>query len=393
MNFTFHIPTRIQFGPGSLNTLATEKLPGRRALIVLSAGPSMRKLGYLQRVQTLLKKQKVASVVYDRILPNPIRAHVMEGAARARRERCDFVVGLGGGSTIDAAKSIAVMARNPGDYWDYVVGGTGRGRPVKRGVLPIVAITTTAGTGTEADPWTVITHEQRQEKIGYGLTPETFPVLSIVDPELMVSVPPRLTAYQGFDAFFHAAEGYIANIATPVSDLFALKSVELLARWLPVAVKDGGHLEARTWVALSNTLSGFVESTSCCTSEHSMEHALSALHPDLPHGAGLIMLSAAYFGHFARKAPARVADLAAAMGVDTAALPGARRAAAFVPALLRLQKACGVDGLKMSDYGIRRADAEIYARNAWATMGGLFELDPHRLTLRQTTAIIKQAWR
>lgn len=114
------------------------------------------------------------------------------------------------------------MATNPGNYWDYISGGTGGSKHVSEKALPIVAITTTAGTGTEADPWTVITKEDTNEKIGFG-NENTFPVLSIVDPELMTSIPPHLTAYQGFDALFHATEGYIANIATPLSDIFALK--------------------------------------------------------------------------------------------------------------------------------------------------------------------------
>ncbi len=300
MNFSYYIPTNIFFGPGSLNQLSQIHLPGKKGLIVLSAGPSMKKHGYLDRVVQLLHSNGTESVVFDKILPNPIRRHVMEGAELARAEKCDFIIGLGGGSSIDSAKSIAVMAKNPGDYWDYIGGGSGKGKPVSGGVLPIVAITTTAGTGTEADPWTVITHEERQEKIGFG-TPETFPCISIVDPELMISVPPLLTAYQGFDAFFHAAEGYISKIANPVSDMYALKSISLLNTYLPAAVKNGSDMEARTNIALANTLSGFVESTSSCTSEHSMEHALSAFHPSLPHGAGLIMLSQSYFSFFAEK--------------------------------------------------------------------------------------------
>ena len=108
-----------------------------------------------------------------------------------------------------------------------------------------------------------MTDEERHEKIGFGI-PETFPCISIVDPELMISVPPLLTAYQGFDAFFHAAEGYISKIANPISDMYALKSIALLNKYLPAAVKNGSDIEARTNVALANTLSGFVESTSSC---------------------------------------------------------------------------------------------------------------------------------
>ena len=392
MLFNYHIPTRILFGPGKLAELGREKLPGKKALIVISGGTSMKVNGYLERVTTLLKENDVQSVVFDRILPNPIRRHVMEGARIARDEQCDFVIGLGGGSSIDSAKSIAVMAKNDGDYWDYIGGGSGKGSLVTGGVLPIVAITTTAGTGTEADPWTVITHEERHEKIGFGI-PETFPVLSIVDPELMLTVPPKLTAYQGFDAFFHAAEGVIANIATPVSDIYALKSIELLNCYLPTAVVDGGNLEARTNVALANTLSGFVESTSSCPSEPSLEHALSAYYPELPHGAGLIMLSEAYFSFFADKAPDRLILMARAMGKSIDGVPAEQQPLLFIEALIELQTKCGVRELKMSDYGISREDIPKLAANAFDTMGALFTLDRYRLSMEDAITILTKAYR
>lgn len=393
MNFSYHIPTKVHFGPGELEKLGSEQLPGKKALIVISSGTAMTKYGYLDRVTALLDQNQTDYVVFNKILPNPINKHVMEGAELARKESCDFVIGLGGGSSIDSAKSIAIMVHNPGDYWDYIHGGSGKGQPVKEQVLPIVTITTTAGTGTEADPWTVITHEERNEKIGFGLLPQTFPVLSIVDPELMLSVPPTLTAYQGFDAFFHAAEGVIANIATPVSDAYALKSIQLLNDFLPTAVKDGSNLEARTNVALANTLSGFVESTSSCTSEHSMEHALSAFYPELPHGAGLIMLSEAYFSFFADKVPQRFIEMARAMGCDMTGVSDADKPQLFIKALLDLQKACGVDNLKMSDYGIKKEEIPALAENAMRTMGGLFTLDPYTLSQEEVETIMHNAYK
>lgn len=188
------MPAQIFFGAGSLDNLGYAPLPGAKALIVIG-GTSVRRLGYLDRVQALLKNQGVESVVFDKVQPNPVVEHVMEAAALARETGCDFVVGLGGGSSMDSAKSIAVMAANPGTYWDYIQGGSGKGLPIPNKPLPIVCITTTAGTGTEADPWTVITKEDTQEKIGFGFK-GTFPTMSIVDPELMLSVPPKLTAYQ-----------------------------------------------------------------------------------------------------------------------------------------------------------------------------------------------------
>jgi alcohol dehydrogenase len=392
MELVHFIPSKILFGAGKLEELSKVKLPGKKALIVISNGTSMRKNGYLERVIGLLKKNNVDSVVFDKILPNPIRLHVMEGAALAKSEGCDFIIGLGGGSSLDSAKSIAVMVNNPGDYWDYIGSGSGKGLPVKEPVLPIVAITTTAGTGSEADPWTVITHEERNEKIGFG-TENTFPLLSIVDPELMLTVPPALTAYQGFDAFFHAAEGFIANIATPVSDLYALKSIELISNYLPVAVKDGSNLEARSQVALANTLSGFVESTSTCTSEHSLEHAMSAFHPELQHGAGLIIVSVAYFSFFVEHAPDRFILMAKAMGKDVNRVLGKDQPYLFIEALKEMQKKCGVDNLKMSDYGIKQTEFDALADNAVKTMGGLFNFDRYKLTHNDVVKIYKDSYK
>lgn len=386
--FNFYIPTRVLFGPGMLNELATVKLPGRKALIITTAGKSVKKYGYLDRVIALLKQNNdTQCVVFDKVMPNPLLSHVREAAALCRAEGCDFVIGLGGGSPIDSAKAIALAAANEGDYWDYVEGGK---KPA--GALPVIAITTTAGTGTEADPWTVITHDESRHKVGFGCD-ELFPVLSIVDPELMLSVPAKLTAYQGFDAFFHASEGFLAWVATPVSDALALQSMRLIFKYLPRAVADGNDLEARTNVALANTLSGMVESTSCCISEHSLEHAMSGLYPDLPHGAGLIMISLAFYRHFAPLAPERFIEMARNLGADLSGVDAEKQPYVFVDLLEQMQKACGVDQLKMSDYGIRREDFPRLALLARDAMGGLFGLDPEPLTDEDIIRIFEESYR
>ena len=366
-NFQFLMPADIHFGPGSLNKLAEIELPGTKAMIVIG-GSSVKRLGYLDRVRALLKENGADSIVYDKIQPNPIVEHVMEAAAIACEEKCDFVIGLGGGSSMDSAKSIAVMATNPGHYWDYISGGSGKALPVPNKPLPIICITTTAGTGTESDPWTVITKEDTHEKIGFGYK-GTFPTISIVDPELMTTVPPHLTAYQGFDALFHSVEGYIVKIASPISDMFALKAIEYLAKYLPTAVRDGGNIEARSYVALANTYSGIVETASCCSSEHSIEHALSAYDPSLPHGAGLIMISKAYHETYGPS-------------ID-----------GFIRALVALQKACGVDSLKMSDYKLVPEKFRTYAKTAFDTMGSLFAIDVPRFTIDDVVEILKKSYK
>lgn len=382
--FSFYMPSEIHFGPGSLNKLGQLPLPGSKALIV-TGGTSVRKLGYLDRVATLLKERGIQSAVFDKIQPNPIVEHVMEAAALAKSEGCDFVIGLGGGSSMDSAKSIALMASNPGHYWDYIHGGSGKGQPVPNKPLPIICITTTAGTGTEADPWTVITKEDTHEKIGFGYR-DTFPALSIVDPELMTTVPPHLTAYQGFDALFHSIEGYVASIASPVSDMFAKQAIEYVVQYLPRAVKDGSDIEARHYVAIANTFSGFVESISSCTSEHSIEHAMSAFHPSLPHGAGLIMISLAYHETYAPACPERYAVLGGIFG-ESANVQG------FLTGLRKLQEACGVADLKMSDYGLCEDMFDTYAQTAFDTMGGLFGVDRGKLSKEDVVSILRKSWK
>ena len=383
-NFSYYMPSRIFFGAGSVKKLSRAKLPAGKGLII-TGGTSTRKLGYVDRVAEALAAGGHETIVYADVQPNPTIEGVRACAALARQEGCSFMVGLGGGSSIDTAKAAAVMATNDGDWWDYVFGGTGKGQKIQNDPLPIVAITTTAGTGTEADPWTVITNGD--EKIGGG-GDKTFPTISVVDPDFMMTVPPHLTAYQGFDALFHACEGYIATIASPISEMFSLKSIELIGKSLAKAVADGSDKDARADVALANTLSGFVESMSSCTSEHSIEHALSAYHPKLPHGAGLIMISLEYYKMFTEACADKMIDMARALGKKDAAKPED-----FVEALRELQAACKVDDLKMSDYGVDAQDFGKYADNARANMGGLFGYDARELTRDDVIGILARSYR
>jgi alcohol dehydrogenase len=392
LNFNYYMPTRILFGCGKLKELGTTLfLPGKKALVVIGASGAMRKQGYLDRVIGHLKENGAEAVVYDKIQPNPLVEHVEEGTQAARENKCDFVLGLGGGSTIDSAKSIAVMTVNPGAYWDYLAGGSGGGKTPGRGALPIVAIPTTAGTGTEADPWTVITKPDTNEKIGWG-NAFTFPTLSIVDPELMVSVPPEQTAYTGMDAFFHSVETYLATVNQPTSDHLAREAVGLITKYLPVAVQDGSNLEARTQLAWASTEAGICESLSCCISHHSMEHALSAYFPEVPHGAGLTMLSVAYFSYLAERNPQRFPDLAQAMGEKTEGLSPNEQAMAFVEGLKKLIGRTGLDRQKLSDFGVRRGDLRKLAENSFYAMGKLFALTPVKLTVDDATAIYERAY-
>jgi len=384
-----YVPTRILFGAGELNNLHSQKMPGKKAMIVISKGKSARSYGYLARTEEQLKLAGIETVVFDKVEPNPLKSTVMAGGSFAKENGCDFIIALGGGSCIDASKAIAVMATNDGDYWDYVFGGTGKGMAMEHKPLPVIAITTTAGTGSETDPWAVITHEENHEKIGLG-NDDMFPVLAIVDPEIMTSVPPKFTAYQGFDALFHSVEGYVSKGANLMSDMYAITAIENVSRNLAKVVKDGKDIDPREKVAFGNTLSGVVESVGLCTSQHSLEHAMSAFHQELPHGAGLIMISEAYFTHLIDKhvCDDRFVQMAKAMGMEDAKEP-----IDFIKMLLELQEDCGVADLKMSDYGIKPEEFETMAKNAKDTMGFLFTCDRSEISVEESATIYKESYK
>ncbi len=387
--FVNYIPAKFIFGSGSFEKLRAEKLPWKKALVVISNGKSTRANGYLARLEKQLDEMGIARAVFDKVEANPLKSTVMKGAEFARENKCDFVIALGGGSVMDASKAIAAMAVNDGDLWDYILFGKGGKKPFKNPALPLVAISTTAGTGSELDAGGVITNPETNEKtavVGESL----FPRLSIVDPELTLSVPPRWTAYQGFDALFHSVEGYVSKGANPMSDLYALGAIENVGRYLARAVKDGKDLEAREHVSFGNSLSGMVMTVGSCTSEHSLEHALSAFHQELPHGAGLIMISVAYFSAWIERGVCgeRFVKMARAMGMENADKPED-----FITALKKLQADCGVADLKMSDYGISPDEFEKFAENAKSSMSFLFVNDRFDLSIADCVSIYEKSFR
>ncbi|WP_296878057.1 iron-containing alcohol dehydrogenase [Thomasclavelia sp.] len=389
MNFNFNNPTNLIFGSGSLNTLGKQKMPGKKAMLMISNGKSTKKYGYLDRTIEQLKQAGVEYALFDKIMENPVKEVIHEGAMFARENNCDFIVALGGGAVLDASVAISAMATNPGDLWDYVNGGTGKGQPLVNAGLPIVTIATTSGTGSEINCWGVISNLETNEKIGFG-DPSLVPVLSIVDPELITTVPPKYTAYQGFDALFHNTEVMMSNGVNILSETLALSAIENIAVYLPRAVKDGQDIEAREHVAYGSTIAGMTMQLTSTTAQHSMEHAMSAYHPNLPHGAGLVMISKEFARFFIEKHACddQFIKMAKAMGIKDASKPED-----FIIALDNLQKACGVADLKMSDYGISRDECMTLAINARVTMGGLFLANPCPMSDQECANIFEKSYR
>lgn len=389
MNFNFYNPTNLIFGAGKLEELGNQPLPGKKALLLISSGNSVKKYGTLGRVQKQLEKAKTEYIVCDNIHENPSKEVVMEAADTAKKNGCDFILALGGGAVLDSAVAVAAMATNPGDLWDYVNGGTGKGQPLVNAALPIVTIATSSGTGSEINCWGVISNHQTNEKIGFG-DPSIVPVLSIVDPELMRTVPPKYTAYQGFDALFHNTEVMMSNGVNVMSEVLALSAIERIAKYLPKAVADGNDLEARENVAYGSTVAGMTMQLTSTTAQHSMEHAMSAYHHDLPHGAGLIMISKEFAQFFIDKhaCDEQFVKMARVMGI-----PDTDNPQDFVDALVKLQEACGVADLKMSDYGIEKSECMTLAVNARETMGGLFLANPCPMSDEECAGIFEKSYK
>lgn len=390
MNFNLNSPTNLLFGAGSLQQLGSQTMPGKKALLLLSAGKSAKVSGALDKTQEQLEKAGVEYVPCAIIKENPTKDLVMEAAGVAREKGCDFIVALGGGAVLDSSVAVAAMATNPGDLWDYVVGGTGKAQPLANDPLPIVTITLTAGTGSEINNWGVISKLDTHEKIGFGGDPRLVPVLAIVDPELMKTVPPKYTAYQGFDALFHNTEVMMSKGVNILSETIALSAIEHIAKYLPKAVADGNDLEAREHVAYGSTMAGITMQLTSTTAQHSMEHAMSAYHPNLPHGAGLILISKAFAEYFIERhaCDEQFVKMARVMG-----MPDADKPEDFVTALVKLQQDCGVADLKMSDYGIQKEECMTLAVNARETMGGLFLANPCEMNDEDCAGVFEKAYR
>ena len=389
MNFDFNNPTKILFGSGKLNELGSQPLPGKKALLLMSGGKSAKVSGAYDRTLEQLHKAGVEAAEFAKVMENPVKEMVMEGAAFAKENGCDFIVALGGGAVLDSAVAVAAMATNPGDLWDYVNGGTGKGQPLINPGLPIVAITLTAGTGSEVNCWGVISNLETKEKIGFGYQ-ELTPVLAVVDPELMKTIPAKYTAYQGFDALFHNTEVMMSNGVNILSETIALSAIENIANYLPRAVKDGNDLVAREHIAYGSTMAGIAMQLTSTTAQHSMEHAMSAYHHNLPHGAGLIMISVEFARYFIERhaCDEQLIKMARVMGMPNADTPED-----FITALQQLQKDCGVDDLKMSDYGIQKDECMTLAVNARETMGGLFLANPCPMSDEECAGIFEKAYR
>lgn len=389
MNFVFDNPTKLLFGTGKLSELHNEVLPGKKALLLTSAGKSYITNGSFDKTVEQLKLAGVEYVHLANVVENPLKENCEEAGKFAKENDCDFIVALGGGAVLDSSVPVSIMATNDGDLWDYVFGVTGKGKIAPNKPLPIVTIATSSGTGSEMNEWGVICKEDTDEKIGMG-DRRCKPVIAVVDPTYMTTVPAKYTAFQGFDALFHNTEVMMSTSLNVMSEAIALSAIENIYKYLPKAVANGNDLEAREHVAYASTMAGITMQLTSTTAQHSMEHAMSAYHRNLQHGAGLIIISKEFAQFYVDKhaCDERFIKMARVMGY-----PQSNNPQDFVTALVELQKACGVADLKMSDYGFEKSECMTLAKAARNLQGGLYAANPCETSDEDIAGIFERSFR
>ena len=282
-SFTYFQPTEIRYGSGRLSELgdAVAQYGKRCLLVTVPTEPVFEPL--FGRVKELLAEAGVEYEHFEGVEPNPTTDCVTAGADMAKRFDADVILGVGGGSSMDAAKAIAVEASHPGTAWDYL---WFRDTQPSADTLPIIAVSTTSGTGSQFTQVAVLTNPQERNKSAI-YNNHVYPRIGIVDPELMVTVPAHVTASTGFDVFTHAFESYLHVNASPYTDLMALEAIRLVAENLPTAVNDGSDMAAREAMAWADCLAGLCIANAGVTLPHGIGMTIGGYCPHVMHGEAL----------------------------------------------------------------------------------------------------------
>jgi choline dehydrogenase len=360
------LPTRIVHGVGAvarLRELAGE-LGMARPMLVTDAG--LVAYGLAGQVLT----QFPDSVLFDAVRANPDVALVDGGAAVYREQRCDGLIALGGGSSMDTAKGIGVVAQHGGSIARFEYGRD----PITLRLPPLIAVPTTAGTGSEVTLWAVITDPSRRIKFNVGGTPLIGPQVAVLDPELTLGLPPAVTAATGMDALSHGVECFTCDYHQPFNDAVALHAIELVATWLETAVRDGGDVAARTGMAHAALLGGLAYGTESAGAAHAMSQSAGGVH-DCPHGALTARLLGPVCEFNAPASPERYARIAQALGVARPGPDSLEAALAGARSIGRLADAVGIPTLE--ELGFSREEIPLLARIAFEdpqTMGNPREI-------------------
>jgi 1,3-propanediol dehydrogenase/alcohol dehydrogenase len=377
----FQSPVKVIYGIDSVTAVGKEAVNyGKKALIVTGRNSS-KKTGALQKVVDSLKEYNLEILIFDEVESDPSVKTVRKGTQKAKEEAIDFIIALGGGSTLDAAKGISAMCTNVGDITDYE-----KSTLTKTG-LPIIAIPTTAGTGSEISKFTVITDTERKIKMLIG-GEAIIPKVAILDPCLTVMMPKRVTAATGMDALTHAIEAYISKASQPITDIYAIKAIELISKNLPKAVLDGENIEARQNMLIGQMYAGFAFSNASVALVHAMARPLGAYF-DVSHGLAnaLLLPKVIEFNRSACKE--KLVKVAIAMGERVDELSENDGSSAAVKAINNLFWETGLPK-SLREVGVMRESIKDLAKDAIESGSVLF--NPRKPSLEEVINIYEEIY-
>ena len=356
----FSFPTTVYFGPGALRQLAQclGELNVTRPLIVTDAG--LAQTDIVDRVTQRLQKKDISFALFAEVHPNPLIADVEAAVACYKAEACDGIIALGGGSPIDAAKVVSVLASNPGPLTQYDI-ATGGNAQIKGPLAPVIAIPTTAGTGSEVGRCSVITDAAAGQKF-LVCHPEMMPARAILDPELTLSLPRSLTASTGMDALTHHIEALAVDMFHPMCDAIALKGIQLVAQNLETAVNQPEDIEARGNMMVA-AMMGAVAFQKDLGAAHSLAHPLSVLC-QVQHGLANAICIPIVMRYNLESCAAKYADIARCWGIDTHSLTEAQVAERAIEAVLDLNRRIGIPAT-LAEAGVRAEQLEPLAEQAF----------------------------
>ena len=381
---SFEIPTLMKHGLGAIRTIADEAkgLGMKRPLVVTD--PGIVKAGLLPHTIAPLKAAGLDSIVFDRVAPNPPIALVDEAAALYVSEGCDGVIGYGGGSSMDTAKSIGVVACNGGSIADYEWADP---QPIKHRIPPTICVPTTAGTGSEVTLWAVITDPKRKIKFNVGGTAKIAAWIALIDPELTLDLPGPVTAGTGMDALAHAVECYTCAYAQPLPDSVALLAMEYIGQYLRVAFAQGHNVEARYKMSMAAMLGALAYGTESAGAAHAMSQSAGGVH-DVPHGALTARLLGPVMEYNYMGEPQKFARIAQALGEDIHGLNVWQAAEKAAEAVNRLTADLEIPTLQ--GLGFKEEETPLLAEIAFKdpqTIG-----NPRDLTLQSYVQIYRRAF-
>lgn len=379
--FRYEIPTAIEFGNGVIKDLAkhVKSLGGTKVLVV--GDPGVVQAGVVDKLAKPLEDNRIPYVTFSEIEPDPAIQSVEKGLQLAREEGCDLVVGVGGGSSLDTAKAIGLMITNSGHIRDYV--GIDL---VPNQAAPVIAVPTTAGTGSELTIWSVLSDKEAKAKISVGSI-YNMPTLALCDPGLTTTLPPHITAATGMDALTHALESYVNKVTQPISEGMSVQSMKMIAKHLRLAVVQGENVEARSQMLLASLIAAMAFNSTRLGLAHALAIPLGA-HFKIPHGVVNAILLPEVMQYNIVGNVDKFAEIASIFGERTDHLTPREAAERSVIAIRQLKKDIGITQT-LSDFGLEEEHLDMIAEEAM--LSGNVPVNPVKPTLEDLKNICRAA--